>query len=135
MRFYACLRLFVIIAVSSFCSASIAFAQTEGQAGIEGYVFNLRTMKPLDRVEVVYAAVFNYPGDGPIFGTETDANGFYQMDAATPEGAGNNYVFAVCRTHRGDYHSGITLYLPLRPTQVYRRDIYINLPEGIDSCL
>jgi hypothetical protein len=127
---------YVVTAVLSLSMVSFhsAYAQLDGEVGIEGYVFNVGTGKPLANVLVTYEHVDQDTsatrGDQGL----TDSNGFYQIDAPLTPPPRNAILFASCVTRRGNLRVDTSLFFPPRPT-IYRRDFYIRMPRGISSCL
>ena len=117
-----------VLLISGMCVPCMA--QEEGRVGIEGYVFNKRTGRPLSRVLIEYNS-FDRHGGGPLVGVFSDANGFYQFDSilkpeTTPGRA--NYLAAYCQVGGKMYMATIQLYQTLRDDR-YTRNLYIDVPS------
>ncbi len=112
-----------------------ANAQTDGKTGLIVYVYNRKTLRPLSNVDVLYAETLSNQGDGNVvsFGWNPNIPN-YQLEVDPTDGALHRYLHAICLTRSGYFTGGADLFANLR-AQEYRRDIYIDLPEGEDDCL
>jgi hypothetical protein len=100
---------------------------------VEGYVFDRKTLKPLQNASVVLTTDIDGSGAQFSIGVRTDANGFYTITVSAPNLALSRMLTAECTTRRGIASSRSSVYGVLQRT-VYRRDLYVTLPRGMRSC-
>lgn len=71
------------------------------------------------------------------FVTENNT-GYYILDIPAPNNDlcdnRDNSVVALCRTRKKSVSTSAPLYADMQ-VQVYRRDLYIDLPRGEEKCL
>lgn len=118
---------------------SVAIAQPVNLqiGGIEGHVFNLRTMKPLSGATIT-VVISSPTGESTSLPQYFDnPSGFYNVLFTTINmGLPATYstVTASCKLSNGKViSSAVPLYTTPQPI-VYRRDIYIDLPRSYSRC-
>ena len=137
MNRYAQLLLYIAI-LSLGPSSSAAQPVNLQIGGIEGHVFNLRTMKPLSGATIT-VVVSSPTGESSSLPQYFDnPSGFYNVLFTTINmglPATSSTVTAYCKLSNGRViSSAVPLYTTPQPI-VYRRDIYIELPRSYSRCL
>jgi len=110
-----------------------AWAQEANTAVVEGYVFDVKTLKPLSSVNVVLSQTSMNGGVRGI-GVTTDANGFYSIPVFPADSQISNVLQANCTTRRGNVQSSSTLFPTLLTDRVYQRNFYLTLPRNVSRC-
>jgi len=111
----------------------VAHSQDVSNVAIEGHVFDAKTQKPLENALVSYDVTA--PGGlGGGFATNSDTNGFYEMEFLPfQQPLASATLNVLCRTRKGDVQVFSKIYTSVR-TEIYRRDFYITLPKNMSKC-
>jgi hypothetical protein len=108
-------------------------AQSDNLPAVEGYVFDKKTLRPLQDASVGLVTEIDASGARLSQGGFTDANGFYSFTVLAPAESVSRTLTVECNTRRGIASSTITLYATLQQN-VYRRDLYVTLPRNMTAC-
>ena len=127
------IALFLLPGIGAYPSST--FAQVTGAFGLEGHVFNRSSGKPLQGARIDFTQTVM--PDGPALGSEmiTDEGGLFwgQISILSTDPSVVNQIAVTCNTRRGSYSSALLFYNPLQ-SQVYHRDVYLNVPGKITRC-
>lgn len=116
-----------------------AHGQVEDGYGVEGHVYSSATLKPLPGVRVELWAF--YPSEisqHVALDTDTDVGGFYRFEfsplVVDDDGKDEALGYAFAYNCNGVVQI-VSLYTKLHTDRVYQRNVYMNVPASVNSCL
>lgn len=122
-------------------SISTAAAQPVNLGGIEGHVYDKRTLRPVSgaTVQVVFGSLSIDGQASSGLQYFDNPSGFYNILFSTFQvglPAADSAVTAYCKLKNGKVvSSAVPFYTTPRNDSVYRRDIYLELPRNVTRCL
>lgn len=119
--------------VEALVTPGVALSQSSGQTIMEGYVFDVSTLKPLPNAVVSFFAQDPNNPIPQVAAMFTDSNGFYSLVVSIPPGTTNS-LKAECVTSNGIGSSQVPLFTGIQ-RDLFQRNFYLTLPRNKRSCL